>query len=86
MVLSNTIIDGEKKDLENNILELEAQKATTDKQAKELKARVAELETRNNSLEIQLKEANERQVNITPLWEHALLIRRRTYKVQLKLA
>ena len=38
MVLSNAITHGEKKELENNILELEAQKATYDKQAEELNA------------------------------------------------
>ena len=47
---------------------------------------MAELEARNNSLETQLKVANERQVDITPLWEHALLIRKKIYHVQLKLA
>ena len=52
LVLSNTIIDGEKKDLENKISELEVQKVATNKQAKELKAQVAELEVWNISLEI----------------------------------
>ena len=44
LVLSNTIIDGEKKDREGNISGLEAQRATTDKQAEELKAQVVDLE------------------------------------------
>ena len=60
LVLSNTINDGEKKDLENKISELEAQKAATSKQGEELNAWVVELEAQNNSLEIQLKEVNER--------------------------
>ena len=44
LILSNTIIDGEKKDLEGNILGLEAQRDATDKQAEELKAQVVDLE------------------------------------------
>ena len=44
LVLSNTINDGENKDIENNISQLEAEKATNDKQAEELNARVVELE------------------------------------------
>ena len=78
-MLSNAISEAEKKDLENKIWEVEAQKAGTDKQAEELKARVAELEAQNSSLEIYLKVSNEQQVNITPLQQHALLIRRKTY-------
>ena len=81
LVLSNTIIDGEKKDIEDNILELEAQKVVADKQAEELKDWVADLEAWNNSLETQLKVENEWKVDITPLQEHALLIRRKTYQV-----
>ena len=79
LVLSNTIIEGEKKDLENKISELEVQNPATDRQAEELNAWVVELEARNNSFKIQLKEANERQVDTTPLREQALLIRRKTY-------
>ena len=43
-MLSNSITEGEKKDLESNILELEAQKSAVSK-------RVEELETQNSSLE-----------------------------------
>ena len=60
LVLSNTIIDGEKKDLEGKISRLDTQRAATDKQVEELKAQVAELEAQNSSLEIHFKEANER--------------------------
>ena len=38
LVLSNTISDGEKRDLENRIYELEVEKAEVDKQAEELRA------------------------------------------------
>ena len=85
LVLSNTIISGEKKDLEGNISGLETQKATTDTQEEELRARVAELEAQNNSLEVQLKATNERKIDISPLREHAILLRRKIYQVQLKL-
>ena len=44
------------------------------------------MEAQNNSLEIQLKEANERSVDVTLLQEHTLMIKRKTYQVQLKLA
>ena len=81
MLLSSTIIDGEKKDLEDKISYLEAKKGVDDKKAKELKAQVEELEAQNNSLETWLKEENERQVDITPLREHAFQMRRETYQV-----
>ena len=44
LVLSNTITEGEKKDLENKISELDAQKVATDRQAEEINARVVEME------------------------------------------
>ena len=52
LVLSNIIIDREKKDLEGKISGLEAQRAVVDKKTEELKDRVAELEAQNSSLEI----------------------------------
>ena len=85
LVLFNTIINGEKKDLEGEISRLETQKAAADKQVEELKARIAELDAQNSSLEIHLKTKNERKIYITPLQEHALLLRRKIYQVQLKL-
>ena len=44
MVLPSTITEGEKKDLESNILELEAQNYVASRQTGELKTRVEELE------------------------------------------
>ena len=67
LVLSNTIINGEKKDLEGKISGLETRRATTDTQAEELRARVAELEAKINSLEVHLKAANEQKFDIFPL-------------------
>ena len=64
--LSTTIMEGEKKNVENNISELEAHKYAPSRQEEELRAWVGELEARNNSLEIQLKVANEWQLDITP--------------------
>ena len=75
-----------KKDLEGKISGLETQRASTNKQVEDLKARVAELEAQNSSLEIQLKITNEQKVDVTPLREYALLLRRKTYKFQLKIA
>ena len=72
-MLSITIVEGEKKEFENKISRLEAQKSVTNRQAEELRDRVGDLETRNNSLETQLKTTNERQLDITPFREQALL-------------
>ena len=47
---------------------------------------MAELEAGNRSLETQLKVENEQKINITRLQDHALLIRRNIYHLQLKLA
>ena len=40
LALLNTIIDGEKRDLESEIAGLETQRASSDKEAEELKVRV----------------------------------------------
>ena len=53
--LSNTIMDGEKNDLESKIAELEVQRSIANKQTEELKVRVAKIEAHNNSLEVLLK-------------------------------
>ena len=39
--LSNTILDGEKKDLERNMVDMEVQKSTDDKHAEESKVQIA---------------------------------------------
>ena len=54
-MLSNAITEGEKKDLESKILELEAHKSSICNQ-------VEDLETENNSLEKQIKVDNEKQL------------------------
>ena len=59
LVLLDTIIDGEKKEFENKISELEAWKSATDRQAEEIRTQVGELEAQNSSLETQLKTTNE---------------------------
>ena len=58
-MLSDTIIDGEKKDFENKISELEARKSAADRQAEEIRTQVGELQAQNSSLETQLKTTNE---------------------------
>ena len=84
--LSNTILGGEKEDLESKMVEIEIQRSATDNQAKESKVRVVELEAQNISLEVLLKEANEWKMDIAPLREHTLLLRGKIYQVQVKLA
>ena len=39
----------------------------------------------NSSLEVLLKASNERKIDIAPLREHALLLKRKIYQVQVKL-
>ena len=85
-MLSVTITEGEKKDLESKILELEAQRSAVNKQTKELKNQAEELEVHNQSLQTQLKTSSERKLDITPFRDHAYLIRRNMHQVQLKLA
>ena len=58
--LSVTIMEGEKKYLEDKILELEAQKYAPYRKMGELITQVEELEVQNISLETQLKTTNER--------------------------
>ena len=77
-MLSNAITEGEKKDLESNILELEVQKSIVSKQ-------VEEIETLDSSLEKHLKMANEKHPNITPFHCQAYLMHTKIHQVQLKM-
>ena len=67
LALSNTIIDGEKKDLESNIAGLETQTILANKEVEDLKAPVTKLEAQNSSLEVLFKAGNEKKMDITPL-------------------
>ena len=85
--VSVTIMEGEKKDFEDKILELEAQKSAVNRQAGELRTRVdQELEAQNRELEIQLKIANERHLDITSFCDQACMIWRKIHQVQVGLA
>ena len=79
-------LDREKKKLESKVAKMEVQKSAADQQAEEHRVRVTELEVQKSSLEVILKVANERKIDIAPLREHALLLRRKIYQVQVKLA
>ena len=78
------IMDGEKKDLEEKVLELEIQKFAVNKQAEELRTWAKELEAQNKSLETQLKTTTERQPDIIPFCDQACSIWRNIHQVQLK--
>ena len=52
-----------------------------DTQAEEIRSRVVELEAQNDSLETLLKAENEKKMDITPLKEHSLLLRRNNYQL-----
>ena len=83
--LSNTILDGETKELERKVEDMEIQRSTTDKKAEKSKVLIVELEAKNSSVDILLKVANERKMDIEPLREHALFLRGKIYQVQVKL-
>ena len=59
VVLSATITQRQKKDLENKVPDLENQRATTNK-------RVEELEMQNSLVDKKLKVENEKQLDISP--------------------
>ena len=65
---------------------MEVLKSIADQRAEEHRVRIIELEAHNSSLEVLLKAANARTVDIAPLREHALILRRKIYQVQVKLA
>ena len=69
LTLSVAINEGEKRDLEIKVLELEKKKATTDK-------RVEELETQNILLKEQLRVENEKNLDVTPFYNQACLLKR----------
>ena len=52
-------LDGEKKNLESNMEEMEAQKSIVGQQTEQYKVRIAKLEAQNSSLEVLLKAANQ---------------------------
>ena len=83
---SNMTLDREKKKLQRKIAEMEVQKSVVHQQAEEHRVWITELEAQKSSLEVILKVANERKKYIAPLREHALLLRRKIYQVQVKLA
>ena len=57
----------EKGELENKIIELEAQKSVVDQKARQYESQVAGLESRNSALYVLLKIENEQTKDITPL-------------------
>ena len=75
-------MEGEKKDLEDKILKLEAHKYEANRQMGELRTHVEEMEVHNRSLETQLKTTNKRHPNITHFCDQAFLIRRKIHQVQ----
>ena len=85
MELSTTTIEGEKRDFEDKILELEAHNSVASRQTGELRTRVEEMEEQNITLETEIKIAIERQHDIIPFYDQACLIWRNIHQVQLKL-
>ena len=79
--LSTTIMEGEKKDFEDKISELEAHKSAASRQTGEIKTREEELEEQNIILDNQLKKANERQPDMTPFHVQSCLILRNMHQV-----
>ena len=79
-------LDRKKYKLESKIAKREVQKSPADQQAKEYRVWITELEAHNSSLEVILKATNERKIDIATLRDHVLLLRRKIYQVQVKLA
>ena len=61
----------EKGELENKIIELEAQKTVADQGAKQYEDQAAWLEAQKGSLEVLLKTTNEQKEDIAPLTKQA---------------
>ena len=70
------ILEGETKDSESKISELESIEFATHQQMGELRNQEEELVTQKGSLESQLKVENERQIDVTPFCAQACTIRR----------
>ena len=85
MKLSNMAFEKEKQKLESKRIEMEGQKYAANQQVEEYRARITELEALKKSLEVLLNVANDQRTDITPLTKHALLLRRKIYKVQVKI-
>ena len=69
VVLSATITQRQKKDLENKVSELENHRDTTNK-------RFEEQEMQNNFLDQQLKVENEKQLDISPFRSQVSLLQK----------
>ena len=65
---------------------MEFHKSAADQQEKEHRVQISKLEEHKSFLEVCFKETNKRKTNIAPLREHAILLRRKIYQVQVKLA
>ena len=78
LVLLATITEGEKKDLERKVLELEKKKYTANK-------RVEELEIQKSLLDKQIKEENEIQLDVAPFQNQAPLLQKEINQIQLNL-
>ena len=70
----------ENEELENKIIELEAQKTVADQRAKKYEDQLAGLEAQNGYLEVLLKEGNEQKADIAPFIKQALLLRNKIYE------
>ena len=77
--LSNANLSKEKRELENKIAEMQAQRSIVDQQTEQYEAQVDGLEVQKSSLEVLLKVANEQRTDIAPLTKHALFLRNKIY-------
>ena len=80
------IMEGEKKDFEARISELESRESAANQQVGELKTQVEELVVQKGSLENQLKIANEKKQDITHFRDQACKIRRKIHQAQVNLS
>ena len=74
LVVQMTIMEGEKKDFEEKIAELEWHKSAAIRQVGELRTQVEELVAQRGYFEAQLSIENDRQLDITPFHDQAYII------------
>ena len=79
---SNMNLIKEKGELENKIVELEAQKSVADQRAEQYEAQAVGLEARNSALDVLLNTTNGPKVDMAPLKKHALFLRNKIYQMQ----
>ena len=78
-------LNEEKNKLESKVTELGIEKATVEDKENQYQTQLAALEEQKNSFRTSLNSAMEQKVDIRPLKEHALIIRKKIHEIQLQI-